>query len=331
MYVSRAFILSESSLHTHLDRARTQSTYTLPLPGDLVSGMVSLEKPESNLTTGRMSERVSVGSAKYMPLCRQYIHPGQDLQHQSWLLELKGKLSLAPIDTSKDLEVLDAGSGTGAWSVAFAKQYPATTVTGVDINPSGAGECPDNCNFLIADLEEPWAFAPGKKYDFVHVQMLTVAIHDWPLFLQRCKEHLKPTGWLEIVDVYMPYGARNPMANPENSAFLRVGATLDLAWGRMGVDSRACDKHPDRLRLLGFESISQHRHQSLAGEWPESEPEKTEGRLRYQNWSGLMSKIGPTMLSKALQMDEPSAKRAIGEMLEDMQSNGAKHQYYFPQ
>nr|POF02217.1 hypothetical protein CFP56_65482 [Quercus suber] len=161
--------------------------------------------------------------------------------------------------------------------------------------------------------------------------MMTVAIRDWPSFLKRCWASLAPGGWLQIIDVHQPFGALNPKANAETSPFLRVGASMELAWTRMGWDMRACDKHPDRLALLGFQSISQQSYQGLIGDWPEAEPAKTSGRLVWENWNGLMGKVGPTILTKALQLDETVAKASVDAMLEDLKSNGAAMQYYFPE
>lgn len=255
-----------------------------------------------------------------------------DLQHQHWLINLRGALFVAPIDPKQRTRVLDIGCGCGGWALTFSKENLNSIVTAVDVDPPLVDSLPTNCSFVKANHEHEWLFAADKTFEFVHVRLMTmITIHDWPAFLARCWKHLAPGGWLEIVDVHHPFAALNPKANPETSAFLRVGASMELAWARRGWDLRACEKHPDRLALLGFQKVSQQNFQGLIGDWPEKEPEKTSGRLVWEHWNEMMREHDLTNLAKALHMEEAAIKASIEEMLDDLQANGARMQYYFPE
>ncbi|KAF2240320.1 S-adenosyl-L-methionine-dependent methyltransferase [Trematosphaeria pertusa] len=77
--------------------------------------------------------------------------PEQDrlaLQHQVYLLALKGKLTTTRI-TSATRRILDLGTGPGYWAVAMAQQYPHAEVVGVDM--------------AVWDIETTEAVAPNAR------------------------------------------------------------------------------------------------------------------------------------------------------------------------
>lgn len=58
-----------------------------------------------------------------------------DLGHHMFLLLLKNRLHLAPIDPDECRYVLDLGTGTGIWAIDFADAHRSAEVTGVDLSP----------------------------------------------------------------------------------------------------------------------------------------------------------------------------------------------------
>ncbi|OCK78459.1 hypothetical protein K432DRAFT_270753, partial [Lepidopterella palustris CBS 459.81] len=51
-------------------------------------------------------------------------------------------------------KVLDVGTGTGEWAIAFAETYPSAMVTAVGMSPNVMPrETHQNCNFLVSDAE----------------------------------------------------------------------------------------------------------------------------------------------------------------------------------
>ena len=112
--------------------------------------------------------------------------------------------------------MLDAGSGSGTWALAFAQENPGATVIAADITKPNPADSPSNVAFQEVNLERPWPFA--EQFDFIHVRMMTIALHDWPTFLTQSRKYLKPGGWLEIDDTKMPYRSGNRNVTAETSA-----------------------------------------------------------------------------------------------------------------
>ena len=108
-----------------------------------------------------------------------------------------------------------------------------------------------NVSFLKADAEQDWTFVQ-HQFNFIHGRMLTSGIHDWPALLSRCWNHLRPEGWLELLDVCHPFRAEDSTADSSSSSLIRWGYQAERCWAKNGLDYRASTKHLERLRDLGF-------------------------------------------------------------------------------
>lgn len=73
---------------------------------------------------------------------------------------------LAPI-SEHPTQIIDVGTGGGAWVVEVAKQYPEALVCGLDISPITLPDAPTNCKFVQSDLTEGLNFEDGIM-DLVH-------------------------------------------------------------------------------------------------------------------------------------------------------------------
>jgi hypothetical protein len=83
-----------------------------------------------------------------------------DCQHELFLRTLDGKLTTCPTEEGELQWVLDAGTGTGFWALAFADEHPEAVVLGVDLSPIQPVDVPPNLEFQLDNLEEevkkPW-------------------------------------------------------------------------------------------------------------------------------------------------------------------------------
>ena len=63
--------------------------------------------------------------------------------------------------------ILDVGTGSGAWCVEVANQFPNADVCGLDLSPIHRKEIPKNCHFVVGDLNDGLKFDDSST-DLVH-------------------------------------------------------------------------------------------------------------------------------------------------------------------
>lgn len=115
-------------------------------------------------------------------------------------LALDGAHTTMPVPLDKPVQILDIGTGTGRWALDMGAAYPLAQVTGIDISAALLPtEMPRNVNFEIEDVELGYDGDRIGAFDFVHIRSLEPAgINDWPRFLGRVYNWLKPGGWIEF-------------------------------------------------------------------------------------------------------------------------------------
>ncbi|KAL8708087.1 MAG: hypothetical protein Q9220_006940 [cf. Caloplaca sp. 1 TL-2023] len=173
-----------------------------------------------------------------------------------WLIQHNGLYS-APLATcSKHHQrVLDIGCGTGNWAIAYATEHPNAQVTGLDIiPPQPKSAVPANCSFVVADAEsDDWGFAElRERFDFIHGRMLAISIRDWPAFIKRCHQRLKPGGWLELNDVALRFFAEDGSGEAEAPMLKWWRVVFQASARANGIDIDATYKHAQQMRDVGL-------------------------------------------------------------------------------
>ncbi|RUS22083.1 S-adenosyl-L-methionine-dependent methyltransferase [Endogone sp. FLAS-F59071] len=126
-------------------------------------------------------------------------------QHNIIRLLFNGNYN-APLEEAlrRGIRVLDAGCGSGIWTLEMSKHYPASQFIGTDfrrhILPNSP--LPPNCLFLDADTVKGLPFS-DNTFDFVFQRLMWPSFSrlQWNIALKELVRVTKPGGIIELVEL----------------------------------------------------------------------------------------------------------------------------------
>lgn len=196
-----------------------------------------------------------------------------EIQHNLWLLTLRGALGLCP-KVGSARRVLDAGTGSGVWAIDYADAHPEAEVVGVDLSPIQPWLVPPNCRFEVDDLEEDWTWA--GSFDYIMSRAMTGCFANYGACIQKAYDALEPGGYLELQDIHIPFGCDDGTL-PEDSPLYQFGKLAVEASTALGRPLDVAPLHKDRLARAGFVDVVERQLKWPIGAWPRDKHHKELG------------------------------------------------------
>ncbi len=213
--------------------------------------------------------------------CADYYMPNdQDEQlrlqvvNNIFLHILGNKLTTVPLHNPQ--KILDIGTGTGEWAMDMGELYPEAEVTGTDIAKIQASAVPPNVFFEFDEAEEVggWTW-PENEFDLVHFRSMSGAFQDWSYMYKEAYKHLKPGGWVEIMDFdnfreFLDYFL-------DDEDVTNWFQALTDATAKSGRPRGNAHLQPQMLHAAGFTNVSVSSKTIPFGTWPEEKQERILG------------------------------------------------------
>lgn len=185
------------------------------------------------------------------------------------MLELTGgKLFYAPIGDTPE-RILDIGTGTGAWAIDVADEYPGSEVLGTDLSAMQPDMVPPNVRFLVDDVEDP-EWLNGSNWDLIHLRFVVGTLRNIPETLTRCFEHAKPGGWIEIQDTHVVPKCDDGTMK-ENDYLYCFYDLLHQALGKAGMNPHCHRNMGQYLKDAGFTDVGCVVKKTPVGPWARGE------------------------------------------------------------
>lgn len=217
------------------------------------------------------------------------------LQHQVFLRLSGGVLTSVSLDTPT--KILDIGTGKGDWAMAIADLYPEAEVIGTDIAKVQPTAVPPNCFFEIDDAEDEsgWTFAEDD-FDLIHLRNMSGAFEDWDHIFAETLTHLKPGGWIEVLDFDEHKGMLSRF-DPD-SDLVKFFHAIGEATAMSGRPRTVNHMEPERLVVAGFEEVSIIDYDIPFGPWPEDKENKFLGKLFFTTSVASVEALSLRVLTK---------------------------------
>ncbi|KAJ3456392.1 hypothetical protein MRS44_016415 [Fusarium solani] len=186
--------------------------------------------------------------------------------------------------------VLDAGCGTGIWSIDYADEHPES-------------QCPPNVNFYVDDLEDDWTFS--SKFDFIFSRFMTGSIRNW-------SSNLEPGGKLELMDIIYPLQSDDGTLKEEHPAY-QWSVLLQEGFAGGGHPLNTALFYKDWLKDAGFVDIVEVKEKWPCSAWARDPKYKQIGMWAYENGVQALEPLSLAIFTR------PKEAGGLGWSIEELQ------------
>ncbi|OLN96146.1 hypothetical protein CCHL11_03198 [Colletotrichum chlorophyti] len=161
-------------------------------------------------------------------------------------------------------------------SIEMGDLFPGAEVVGIDLSAVQPQWLPNNVKFEIDDLESPWI--GHRKYDFVFVRYMPVAITDWPKLIENIYDHLNPGGWVEFQDMDGLYYSDDGSYTEDHVTY-QWNREFVEACELVGKTARPGPRLEGWVNDTGFQRVTHKRFKVPIGPWAKDPHFKGVGML----------------------------------------------------
>lgn len=240
----------------------------------------------------------------------------------------KNNLFRSPI-SDKAQNVIDLGTGDGAWAIDVADKFPHLTVRGVDLYPPPATWVPPNAIFEVDDFLQEWTWS--VKFDLVHLRLMlgSMTPDETQSVYERCYKNMVPGGWIESLESDINVKSDDGSLDPNS----QLAAWGGLLTGCAKVSGRSLLSPAERRAMLekaGFINIQEKEYKLPLGGWPKHPTYKDAGHVNLQQWRSGLEGWGMWMLTKFAQPTpwSPDEVRVLVAKLKRELDNPKLHAYH---
>ncbi|RKP05667.1 S-adenosyl-L-methionine-dependent methyltransferase, partial [Thamnocephalis sphaerospora] len=164
----------------------------------------------------------------------------------------------------KPRRLLDIGTGTGAWLMKAAADFPKCDCTGIDtVRAVPDSALPDNCTFIQMDLLRGTKFEDGL-FDYIRQRALLPAIP-----LDRWTEHARECFRLSRPGALVEWIESDNLLRPSGPALDRLNTVLVATAAHLGWATDLVERLPEAMTTAGLRGVETRRVRVPVGDWSE--------------------------------------------------------------
>ncbi|KAJ5389062.1 uncharacterized protein N7496_000130 [Penicillium cataractarum] len=253
-----------------------------------------------------------------------------DLTHHIWLMLLRGELYNAPIKSSPQ-NILDLGTGTGIWAMDIAEKFPSAHIIGNDISPIQPSWVAPNIEFIVEDFESEWQYEKNY-FDFIHARCLAGCVANWPEFIRRIYDHVKPGGYFESHESAV-WARSDDGSLKQDCAIMEWQQAVNYASDKIGRELNIYHKLKDWMVAAGFEDVKLSVYVLPFSPWPKDPYLKALGKYQAVQLQQAIDSYSLRLYTQVLGWGEDAAKihnAVVKQELRNKRLHAYVQTYAFP-